>query len=163
MEQKMTISIALITASSTRTLAEDSAGDALESTISSHDDMSIVMRTLCNDNRAELTQAIIDAIDVHHADIVLTCGGTGLGPADVTPEATLDACDRIVPGIAEAMRAASLQKTSHAMLSRGICAQRGKSVVINLPGSLKGATENLEVVIDEFPHIVKMAWGGGHK
>ena len=81
---------------------------------------------------------------------------------DVTPEATMDACDRNVPGIAEAMRAHSLAITPYAMLSRALCMQRGRHLVINLPGSEKAARENWDGVVKALPHAVKMMAGGGH-
>jgi molybdenum cofactor synthesis domain-containing protein len=93
---------------------------------------------------------------------VLTCGGSGLSLRDVTPEATRDVCEREVPGIAEAMRYHSLQITPYAMLSRAICMQRGRTIVINLPGSTKAATENWEGIVDALPHAVKMMAGEGH-
>lgn len=100
--------------------------------------------------------ALIDACDNTDADIVLTCGGSGLSLRDVTPEATRDVADREVPGIAEAMRAHSVAITPFAMLSRAICAQRGHTLIINLPGSTKAATENWEGIVEALPHAVKM-------
>ena len=93
---------------------------------------------------------------------MLTCGGSGLSLADVTPEATRKVCDREVPGIAEAMRAYSMTKTHRAMLSRAIAAQRGRVLVVNLPGSKKAAEENWEGVYDQFDHAVSMMAGEGH-
>jgi len=93
------------------------------------------------------------------ADVVLTAGGTGLAERDVTPEATAAVIERAVPGIAEAMRAAGLRSTQHAMLSRGIAGVRGHSLIINLPGSPKGAVESLEAVWDALPHAVAVIRG----
>jgi molybdenum cofactor synthesis domain-containing protein len=93
------------------------------------------------------------------ADVVLTAGGTGLAERDVTPEATAAVIERAVPGIAEAMRAAGLRSTPHAMLSRGIAGVRGHSLIINLPGSPKGAVESLEAVWDALPHAVAVIRG----
>ena len=87
------------------------------------------------DDREAISAEIVRGADELHADIVLTCGGSGLSLRDVTPEATADVCERNVPGIAEAMRAYSLQITPNAMLSRAVCMQRGSCIVINLPGS----------------------------
>jgi molybdenum cofactor synthesis domain-containing protein len=105
--------------------------------------------------------AIIEAA-ADGADIVLTCGGSGLSLADVTPEATADVCDRNVPGIAEAMRASSLKITGRAMLSRAVCMQRGSTLVVNLPGSLKAATESFDAIYEQFEHAVQMTAGAGH-
>jgi molybdenum cofactor synthesis domain-containing protein len=88
------------------------------------------------------------------ADLVLTTGGTGLAPRDVTPEATLSVVDRQVPGIAEAMRAESLAKTPRGMLSRAVAGVRGRCLIVNLPGSPKAVEENLSVILDVIPHAV---------
>lgn len=111
------------------------------------------------DERPFIAGALIDACDNTDADIVLTCGGSGLSLRDVTPEATRDVADREVPGIAEAMRAHSVAITPFAMLSRAICAQRGHTLIINLPGSTKAATENWEGIVEALPHAVKMMAG----
>lgn len=89
-------------------------------------------------------------------DILLTTGGTGFAPRDVTPEATRDVIERDAPGIAEAIRAESLKITPHAMLSRGLAGIRGKTIIINLPGSPKGAVESLQVVADVLEHAVQL-------
>ena len=114
------------------------------------------------DERPFIASAIVRACDEQDVDVVLTCGGSGLSLRDVTPEATMDACDRNVPGIAEAMRAHSLAITPYAMLSRALCMQRGRHLVINLPGSEKAARENWDGVVKALPHAVKMMAGGGH-
>lgn len=92
-------------------------------------------------------------------DLILTTGGTGVSPRDVTPEATLQVLHRVIPGIGEAMRAQSLRKTPHAMLSRAVAGIRGNSLIINLPGSPKGAVECLEAVWDAVPHAVAKIQG----
>jgi len=92
-------------------------------------------------------------------DLILTTGGTGLSPRDVTPEATLEVIDREVPGIAEAMRLEGLKKTGRAMLSRAVAGVRGKSLIINLPGSPKAVRENLEAILDVIPHAVEKIKG----
>jgi molybdopterin adenylyltransferase len=92
-------------------------------------------------------------------DLILTTGGTGLSPRDVTPEATLEVIDREVPGIAEAMRTEGLKKTRRAMLSRAVAGVRGRSLIINLPGSPKAVQENLEVILDVIPHAIEKIKG----
>jgi molybdopterin adenylyltransferase len=92
-------------------------------------------------------------------DLILTTGGTGLSPRDTTPEATLSVAHRLVPGIPEAMRAASLAVTPHAMLSRGVAVIRGRTLIINLPGSPKGARENLAAVAAALPHALEKLQG----
>ena len=97
------------------------------------------------------------------ADVVVTTGGTGLSPTDVTPEATLDVVDRVVPGLAELMRAASLAVTPMAALSRAAAGTLGATLVINLPGSPKAARENLEAVLPVLGHAVEQLRGGDHQ
>jgi molybdopterin adenylyltransferase len=97
--------------------------------------------------------------DADGLDLILTTGGTGLSPRDLTPEATLSVAQRLVPGIPEAMRAASLAHTPHAMLSRGVAVIRGRTLIINLPGSPKGARENLAAVATALPHALEKLQG----
>ena len=92
-------------------------------------------------------------------DLIITTGGTGLSPRDVTPEATLEVIDRQVPGIAEAMRSEGLKKTSRAMLSRAVTGVKGRSLIINLPGSPKAVKENLAVILDVIPHAIEKLKG----
>jgi molybdopterin adenylyltransferase len=93
------------------------------------------------------------------ADLILTTGGTGLSPRDVTPEATLDVIDKQVPGIAEAMRSEGLKKTSRSMLSRAVAGVKGRSLIINLPGSPKAVKENLSVILDVITHAIEKIKG----
>ena len=157
----MDIKFAIVTASDTRDLSLDSAGAALAGLIAEQG-WSVVEHVVVRDERADLAAAIVHACDEAGADVVLTCGGTGLSMRDVTPEATQDACDRNVPGIAEAIRATSMLKTRRAMLSRALCMQRGPHLVINFPGSEKAARECWEAVYDQLDHAMKMTAGGGH-
>ena len=112
------------------------------------------------DGRETVAAALRDAAT--SADLVLTCGGTGVTPTDVTPEATRDVLDREIPGMEEAMRAASVAVTPMAMLSRAAAGVVGESVVVNLPGSPKGAVENLEVVRPVLVHAIDQVRGGDH-
>jgi len=106
-------------------------------------------------------QAMITGwVDNHQVDLVITTGGTGLSPRDVTPEATSPLLDRLIPGISEAMRQAGLQKTATAMLSRGMAGTRKGSLIVNLPGSEKAARENLLAVIAALPHALYKLQGG---
>lgn len=157
----MNIKFAIVTASDTRDITLDTAGAALASLIAEQG-WSVVSHVVVKDERPDLAAAIVSACDEMDADVVLTCGGTGLSMRDVTPEATQDACDRNVPGIAEAIRAASMLKTRRAMLSRALCMQRGSHLVINFPGSEKAARECWEAVYDQLDHAIKMTAGGGH-
>jgi molybdopterin adenylyltransferase len=117
---------------------------------------------LCADDADALAAAIVELADVEHADVVLTTGGTGFGPRDVAPEVTGRVCDRMAPGIAEHIRTESAKVTPRAMLSRGAAGLRGRTLVINLPGSLKAARESLSFVADQLEHAVAMMAGGGH-
>ena len=155
------VTFAIVTCSDTRSMAEDAAGAALERLIAEAG-WTCASRVVVRDERADIAAAIVEAADAPEVDVVLTCGGSGLSLRDVTPEATRDVADREVPGIAEAMRVHSLKITPYAMLSRAICAQRGRTLIINLPGSTKAATENWEGIVAALPHAVKMMAGGGH-
>ena len=93
-------------------------------------------------------------------DLILTTGGTGLSPRDVTPDATLDVIDRQVPGIAEAMRMEGMKKTGRSMLSRAVAGVKGQTLIINLPGSPKAVKENLETILEVLPHAVEKIKGG---
>lgn len=95
----------------------------------------------------------------NEVDLILTTGGTGLSPRDVTPDATLEIIDRQVPGIAEAMRMEGLKKTNRAMLSRAVAGVKGKTLIINLPGSPKAVEENLAVILDALPHAIEKIKG----
>jgi len=156
----MNIRFGIITCSSTRTIEDDTAGAALKELI------EVQGWTLCEwmvvpDQRDTIACAIALLAD-KGTDVILTCGGTGLSLQDVTPEATADVCERMVPGIAEAMRAASMLKTRRAMLSRAVSMQRGSTLVVNLPGSLKAAVECFDAIYDQFEHAVSMTAGEGH-
>ncbi len=106
-----------------------------------------------------IRQKLAEWADNKETDVIITTGGTGLGERDVTPEATIAVVDRVVPGLAEAMRAASLSKTPMAMLSRATAGVRGKCLIINLPGSPKAVRECLEVVLPAIPHAVDIIKG----
>ena len=141
--------------------AEDTAGPALRAECERLG-FEVVAVAIVPDEFSAIRDAIVSAADEAAADVILTTGGTGLGPRDVTPEATLAACDRVAPGIAEAIRAGSMAITCRAMLSRGVAAVRKTTLAINLPGSRKGALESLGLVADQLEHAVAMMRGGGH-
>ncbi|HVR46834.1 MAG TPA: MogA/MoaB family molybdenum cofactor biosynthesis protein [Candidatus Binatia bacterium] len=117
---------------------------------------AVVHESVISDDPASLQAHLIDLADSHVADLVLTSGGTGLSPRDLTPQATAAVLDYEVPGIAEAIRAASLQYTRTAMLSRAIAGVRDRTLVINLPGSPKAVAQTLEVVLPVLPHALEL-------
>jgi molybdopterin adenylyltransferase len=111
------------------------------------------------DDRRLIEEQLIYYADQCGVDIIATTGGTGVGPRDVTPDATRAVIDKEIPGMAEAMRLAGLQKTPFAMISRAIVGCRGKTLIINLPGSPKGVRENLETILPAIPHAVEKLKG----
>ncbi len=119
----------------------------------------LVAQEILPDGREELEAALVRLADEEVCDLIVTTGGTGLSPRDVTPEGTLAVIDREIPGMAETMRAAGLAKTPHAMLSRAVCGQRGQTVIVNLSGSPKAVREQLEAIAPALPHALQMATG----
>ncbi|MBI5196573.1 MAG: MogA/MoaB family molybdenum cofactor biosynthesis protein [Nitrospirae bacterium] len=117
----------------------------------------VISYEILPDEKALIKKRLISLCN--KADLILTTGGTGLSPRDVTPEATLEVITREIPGIAEAMRFKSLKKTPCAMISRVVAGVRGRTLIINLPGSLKGAKENLEVILPALPHAIEKIKG----
>lgn len=111
------------------------------------------------DDYGQLVEALVSWSDEAGLDLILTAGGTGPSPRDLTPEATLAVAERQVPGIPEAMRAAGLTHTPHAMLARGVAIIRGNTLIINLPGSEKGATQSLEAILPALPHALEKLKG----
>jgi molybdenum cofactor synthesis domain-containing protein len=114
------------------------------------------MTAILPDEESAIRERLTAWADNAGLDVILTTGGTGFAPRDVTPEATRAVIERETPGLAEAMRAASLKVTPHAMLSRIVTGIRKKTLIINLPGSPKGAVENLQVVIPVLPHAIQL-------
>ena len=152
--------IGILTLSDTRTQADDESGQAVRGLVEQLPGAEVVVYDVVADNQACIQAELIRFVDDMKCQVVLTTGGTGLGPRDVTPEATMAVCDRLVPGIPEAMRAQTFAKTPMAMLSRAVAGLRGESLIINLPGSPKGARECAEVVLPVLGHAVKVAAGG---
>jgi molybdopterin adenylyltransferase len=136
----------------------DESGPALEKWLREHG-VVVGASAIVADERKEIARTLAQWADTEAADLVLTTGGTGVAPRDVTPEATAQILDRVIPGFAEAMRAASLSKTPRAILSRAVCGIRRRSLILNLPGSPSGAVENLEAVWAAVPHAIRKLQG----
>lgn len=153
----MTLRFAVLTVSdrSSRGERPDLSGPALVEVIKKSG-WTVIRQVILPDDLTILRETLAAWADRGEADIILTTGGTGFAPRDVTPEATRQVIEREAPGLAEAMRAASLSKSHHAMLSRAAAGIRGKVLIVNLPGSPKAAVENLLVVLPALEHAVKL-------
>jgi molybdenum cofactor synthesis domain-containing protein len=151
----MPISAAVLTVSDKASKGErvDTAGPAVEALLVTIG-IDVIERLVLPDERELIAQALMVWADAAKIDLVLTTGGTGLAARDVTPEATLDVAERNVPGIAEVMREVGRRSTHLAALSRGVVVIRKRTLIVNLPGSQKGAVESLAAVIDLIPHAV---------
>ena len=153
----MTIRFGLLTLSdrSSKGEREDASGPALARLIQA-EGWSVTRQQILPDDESAIRQSLIEWTDSDELDVILTTGGTGFSPRDVTPEATRSVIEREAPGLAEAMRAESLKITPHAMLSRVVTGIRKKTLIVNLPGSPKGAVENLQVIVPVLPHAVQL-------
>jgi molybdenum cofactor synthesis domain-containing protein len=121
--------------------------------------MEIVERRIVPDEKEAIRRTLLEWCDQREVDLLLTTGGTGVSPRDVTPDATREVIEREIPGMAEAMRRQSSTLTPHAMISRAVAGIRGRTLIVNLPGSPKGARENLLVLMDALPHAIEKIRG----
>ena len=158
--QKFKRSVAIITISDRAASGEraDESGKILADYLSSKG-YDVVSRVIVPDEVDQIVSALLQFTEKQKVALILTTGGTGVSPRDVTPEATRQVIEKEIPGIAETMRAANLKKTPHAMLSRSVAGIRGESLIINLPGSPKGALENLQAVLAAIPHALDKIQG----
>lgn len=159
-EERTEFRLAILTISDAGAKGErdDASGDAI-SQIMSFEGFKAVSREIVPDEKEQISAKIVEWCDGGDVDIVLTTGGTGLSPRDVTPEATRMVIEYEVPGIAEAMRVQTLGKTPMSMLSRSVAGLRSGCLVVNLPGSPAGVREMLEVVIPAIPHAIEIVKG----
>ena len=139
---------------------EDTSGPQLKKQIEATGAFEVTDYTIVADNPKQIREILLNWVDHKNIDLILTTGGTGVSPTDQTPETTLPLLDKEIPGISEAMRAASLKLTPNAILSRGVSGIRNTTLIINLPGSERGARENLEAIIAGLAHAVYKINGG---
>lgn len=156
----MTLAFAVLTVSdrASQGLRPDLSGPTLAEMIRSHG-WEITRQLVLPDDMTKVRETLAQWADESLADIILTTGGTGFGPRDITPEATLAVIEREAPGLAEAMRAASQPQSPHAMLSRARAGIRGRVLIVNLPGSPKAAAQNLQTVLPALEHAGKLLRG----
>ncbi len=149
------VGIVTISTRSSRGERPDTSGPALAEAIT-RQGWQVSQTAIVPDDLAKICKILIEWADGGEMDIILTTGGTGFSPSDVTPEATQAVIHRRTPGLDEAMRSAGLSTTPHAMLSRATSGIRGRTLIINLPGSPRGATENLAVILPALPHAIQL-------
>jgi len=137
----------------------DLSGPAIREMLIERLGAEIVVEDMVPDERRVIAARLRTWADKEKLDLVLTTGGTGFAPRDVTPEATSEVIERPAPGLTEAMRAASLQVTPHAMLSRAVAGIRGTTLIVNLPGSPKAVRENLVTILPALPHAIELLQG----
>ena len=153
----MAIRVAILTVSdrSARGERPDASGPVLVEAAQQQGWVVVDTRIVADEQEA-IQSVLVEWCQREDIDLALTTGGTGFAPRDITPEATLAIIHRAAPGLAEAMRAESLKLTPHAMLSRGIAGIRGRTLIVNLPGSPKAAAENLRVILPVLPHAIEL-------
>ncbi len=158
---KVSVGILTVSDSCVQGTREDLSGLAIEQMLLA-EEFQVLEKRIVPDDPEVIAAELKQFCDEGLVDVVLTTGGTGLGPRDVTPEATESVCDKLVPGLSEIIRLRGSEKTMRAVLSRGVAGVRGKTLIVNLPGSPKGVRESLEVIVELLGHAVKMMHGGGH-
>ncbi|WP_177193464.1 MogA/MoaB family molybdenum cofactor biosynthesis protein [Thermodesulforhabdus norvegica] len=154
------IKAAIITVSDrcSRGQREDLTGEALR-VLLEEDGFHVAEKVIVPDERDEIVRKLIEFSDVKGYELIVTNGGTGVSPRDVTPDATREVIEREVPGMAEAMRMESFRITPHALISRAVVGIRKQSLIVNLPGSPKGAKENYQVIRKAIPHALEKIRG----
>ena len=154
----LTVGVLTISDRGWRGEREDRSGEAIKQVLAALD-THLARYDIVPDEKDIISQKLVQWADNEGIDLIITTGGTGLSPRDVTPEATSAVVERVVPGFAEAMRAESLKKTPMAVLSRGVAGIRGSSLIINLPGSPKAVRECLDVILPALPHAIEVLKG----
>jgi len=161
MPSQMRVSVLTISDSVSAGKSEDRSGPAVVKRCQELG-WSVSSTSVFPDDRPAIEAALKRLADTKELDLILTTGGTGLGPRDVTPEATQAVAERLIPGFAEKMRIEGLKKTPRAILSRAIAAIRGATIIVNLPGSPAGAVDSLDAVADLLPHAIDIVHGARH-
>ena len=154
----LTVGILTISDRCSRGEQEDKSGDVIRKVMSRFDGR-VIEYAIVPDEKDNITRKLIEWADKGGIDIIVTTGGTGLAKRDVTPEATLDVVSRTVPGLSETMRAKSVRRTAHAMLSREVCGVRDRTLIVNLPGNPNGVKECLLAILPALPHAVEVIKG----
>lgn len=157
----MRIAVITVSDSVSRNERQDATGPALAALCTDHG-WRVLSRHVISDDEEPLRTLLAGLADRDELDVILTAGGTGLGPRDTTPEATAAVCSRLVPGLSEVMRQAGRASTERAALSRAIAGIRGSTLIVNLPGSPRGATECLQAIGTLLPHAVEVLRGARH-
>ena len=160
-EKRAKAAVLTISTSCSRGEREDVSGRTLQE-LCREAGLEVVETAIVPDDRELIRERLVFFSDDREVEIVLTTGGTGPGPYDITPEATAGVCERLMPGIGELMRAEGGKRTKRAYLSRGIAGIRGKTLIVNLPGSPRGVRESMEAISGILIHALKMIAGGGH-
>jgi molybdopterin adenylyltransferase len=158
MNQRVIAGVLTISDKGSLDLREDESGRIVAGMLEA-EGFLVLKKEIVPDDRKRIADTLKTWVDKEGLSLIVTSGGTGLSPTDVTPQAMEDIIDFQVPGMAEAMRAESLKKTPHAMISRAMAGVRRSSLIINLPGSPKGARENLSVVLPALPHALSKLAG----
>jgi len=159
----ITIGVLTISDSGAKGSRQDTSGENIRAMLAQMPGAVLSAGAIIADEREQIEATLRAWSDEKHLNLILTTGGTGLAPRDVTPEATQAVIEREAPGIAEAMRAASLQHTPFGMLSRGVAGMRGRTLIINLPGSPKAVKECLECILPVLPHAVNLLIEGSRE
>jgi molybdenum cofactor synthesis domain-containing protein len=157
----MRVAILTISDSVSRGTSKDASGPNLRARCAELG-WEVVADAVLPDEPAEIRSRLIWLSDTGATDVILTTGGTGIGPRDSTPEATAEACQKFLPGLSELMREEGRKKTPRAVLSRALAGVRGRTVIVNLPGSPSGAVESLDAVADLLPHALQVLGGARH-
>lgn len=152
----MRVGILTVSDRSARGERPDASGPVIRAFATGQLAAEVARAAIVPDEAAAISAALVAWCDADDLDVIFTTGGTGFAPRDVTPEATRAVLTREAPGLAEAMRAASLAVTPHAMLSRAVCGLRGRTLIVNLPGSPKAVRENLATLAPVLPHAVQL-------